>query len=54
MNTNPKFISSEPRPGVELVQSVVVMALLKEGRVGSPREVALVVQEVEDAHRLLA
>ena len=42
-----------PGPRVELVERVVVVALLQEGQVCGLGEVGLVVQEVEDADGLL-
>lgn len=53
-HTYSKLASSQPRAGVELVERVVVVALLQEGRVGGAREVALVVQQVQDTYWLLA
>lgn len=39
-------------PRVEFIEGMVVMTLLKEGVVGGLGEVALIVQEVQDSHRL--
>jgi hypothetical protein len=43
-----------PVPGIELVERMVVVALLQKGEVGGLGEVGLVVQQVEDAHWLPA
>ena len=48
-----KLHGRHPWPGVELVERVVVVALLQEREVGGLREVGLVVEQVEDADRLL-
>ena len=41
------------RPEVEVVESVVVVTLLQEGRVARLREIRLVVEEMQNADRLL-
>lgn len=48
-----KFHGRHPRPEVELVEGVVIVALLQEGGVRRLGEVGLVVEQVEQADRFL-
>ena len=48
-----KFHGGHSRPEVELVESVIVVALLQEGAVGRLGEIGFVVQQMQDANRLL-
>ena len=48
-----KLHGGHSRPGVELVEGVVVVALLQEREVRGLGEVGLVVEQVEDPDRLL-
>lgn len=43
----------ESGPRVELVQGMVVVALLQEGDIGGFRKVGLIIKQVEDANGFL-
>lgn len=48
-----KFHGRHSRPEVELVESVIVVAFLQEGAVSRLGEIGFVVQQMQDANRLL-
>ncbi len=48
-----EFHAGHPRPEVELVEGVVVVAFFQEGTVGGFGEVGLVVEQVQDTDGLL-
>ena len=43
-----------PRPGVELIEGVIVVTLLQEREVGGLGEVGLVVEQVKNSDRLFS